>query len=70
MSRFTRLGAVAFSNAYYGMTTGPIHISNVQCTGNESGLINCTYNRTSAASCNHSSDAGVLCQGTCTIKLL
>ena len=60
------LGAVAFSNAFYGMATGPIHISNVRCTGNEGGLINCTYDRLTSASCNHNNDAGVLCQGTCT----
>lgn len=57
------IGATAFSNAFYGMTVGPIHVSNVECTGNETGLIDCVYDSIPSTGCDHSDDAGVLCQG-------
>ena len=55
-------GAVAYINAHFGASTGPIHISNVQCSGSESGLVNCSYTSPSV-NCGHSDDAGVMCEG-------
>ena len=57
-------GAVAFKTAHFGMGSGPVHFSNVRCTGSESDLINCS--RSSFLNCygGHSWDAGVRCQGT------
>ena len=50
--------AIAYSDAHFGATNGPVHIQNVQCSGNESRLEYCS-NMTS--SCSHSYDAGVAC---------
>ena len=63
-------GAVAFSNAAFGAGTGPIHFDNTECSGSEDSLINCS--RSSFIRCNsgHSEDAGVRCQGRCTIMYL
>ena len=54
-------GALAFSNAYFGQGTGPIHIDNVHCSGKEDRLLNCSY--TEQHNCNHNADAGVRCPG-------
>ena len=54
-------GAVARTSAYFGQGTGPIQLSNLQCTGNEDFLQNCTYSSTNT--CTHGNDAGVTCPG-------
>ena len=46
---------------YFGQSTGPIHMSNVMCTGNEASITDCTFSTTH--SCNHSQDVGIYCQG-------
>ncbi|XP_051748220.1 deleted in malignant brain tumors 1 protein-like, partial [Ctenopharyngodon idella] len=48
------------SAAYYGKGSGIVWMSNVNCFGNESTLMNCSYNR-SPTSCGHEKDAGVIC---------
>ncbi|XP_048010690.1 deleted in malignant brain tumors 1 protein [Megalobrama amblycephala] len=48
------------SAAYYGKGSGTVWMSNVNCFGNESTLMNCSYNR-SPTSCGHEKDAGVIC---------
>ena len=48
---------------YFGQSTGPIHMSNVTCTGNEASITDCTFSTT--RSCNHSQDIGIFCQGIC-----
>ena len=59
------IDAVAFSSAHFGVGTGPIHLDEVGCHGNETTLISCLHN--SALSCysGHYEDAGVRCQGKC-----
>ena len=52
---------VAFTTAYFGQGSGPVHLDNIHCTGVENGLLNCTYN--DQPNCGHSSDAGVRCAG-------
>ena len=55
------IGAVAFSNAYFGQGAGPIHYDNVHCTGSELFLQSC--NHLNQSNCGHSDDAGVRCPG-------
>ena len=61
---FTK-GAVAYSRSHYGRGQGPVHLSQVQCTGLESNLTECSnYNiiRSISTWCeDHSRDASVLC---------
>lgn len=54
-------GAQAFSFAFFGQGTGPIHIDNVQCVGTEATLLECTH--LTVDNCVHAEDAGVRCQG-------
>ena len=55
-------GAVAVGFADFGPGTGPILVSNVQCNGSESRLVDCSY--APRRSCEHFDDAGVICRGT------
>ena len=52
-------GVRAFSNAFFGAGSGPIHMDNVGCLGSEQVLINCSF--TSPYFDYHSEDAGVRC---------
>ena len=54
-------GAQAFSFAFFGQGSGPIHLDDVRCTGSERRLVDCTY--TAIDNCIHFEDAGVRCQG-------
>ena len=53
--------AIAYSGAFFGAGSGPIHLDDVRCTGSEAALINCTYD-SSTIDCSHFEDAGVQCQ--------
>ena len=53
--------AIAYSGAFFGTGSGPIHLDDVACTGSEAALINCTYDA-STVDCSHFEDAGVQCQ--------
>ena len=44
----------------FGHGTGPIHLANAQCTGNELNLTRCQYS-TIVTRCSHGNDAGVRC---------
>ena len=50
--------AIALRGAHFGQGSGPIHLDNVICTGDELSLLNCGY---SPHNCGHSEDAGVIC---------
>jgi len=54
-------GAIPFSRAQFGEGTGPIHLLNAQCIGNEDSLSNCIPNAINIRNCSHSEDAGVRC---------
>ena len=54
-------GAVARLDAVYRQGTGPILLSNVQCSGNEQRLFECQHNSLDVGSCRHTEDAGVDC---------
>ena len=59
-------GAIGLRNAVYGLGTGPIHLDNVNCTGNESSLLECPRNE-QRHDCNHGQDASAVCSGVqCT----
>ena len=52
-------GAIARGSSFFGAGSGPINLDDVQCTGNESTLLNCTFNPNH--NCVHFEDAGVMC---------
>ena len=54
-------GAIAFSNAHFGVGIGTIYLDEVSCTGSETNLNDCP--RSSAVNCDHLDDAGVRCDG-------
>lgn len=55
--------ATAYSNAFFGTGSGPIHLDNLACTGTEAALVNCSYDP-HIADCSHYEDAGVRCSQT------
>ena len=61
---FCSSGAQAFSFAFFGQGTGPIHIDNVRCLGTETRLLSCPLLRVD--NCVHAEDAGIRCQGCAT----
>eukprot|EP00745_Piridium_sociabile_P017596 TRINITY_DN26383_c0_g1_i10.p2 TRINITY_DN26383_c0_g1~~TRINITY_DN26383_c0_g1_i10.p2 ORF type:complete len:134 (-),score=18.91 TRINITY_DN26383_c0_g1_i10:164-565(-) len=44
-----------------GNSTQPILLDNVECTGNESNLLDCQHNPIGVGNCSHSEDVGVVC---------
>jgi len=59
--------AVAFTDAHFGVGVGPIFLSNVECSGSESNLIDCSHSSFVSCSRLHLDDAGVSCQGMFTL---
>ena len=55
------LGIEAYSNASFGVVSGPVHLDNVDCSGDESTLLNCTHS--SKRNCTSTAYAGVACSG-------
>ena len=51
--------SIAVSFAFFGTGSGDIVATNVNCSGNETGLLLCPYS--SNLLCAHSGDAGVIC---------
>ena len=52
----------AFHEARYGQGTGPIYLSNLRCTGNESNLMDCESTAEwGYVHCGHNQDAAVSC---------
>lgn len=47
--------------AYFGAGTGPIHVDNVQCSGEERSMADCIKQAPGTHNCRHSEDAGVIC---------
>uniref|UniRef100_A0A672YD56 Neurotrypsin n=1 Tax=Sphaeramia orbicularis TaxID=375764 RepID=A0A672YD56_9TELE len=47
--------------AYFGEGTGPIHVDNVKCSGEERSLADCIKQTPGTHNCRHSEDAGVIC---------
>ena len=59
MSNIHYTGAQALKEAYFGEGSGKIHMDDVECSGNESLLLNCNYEPDH--NCGHSEDASVIC---------
>ena len=53
-------GARTSSLQAFGQGSGPIHISNVGCTGTELSLLDCPHSR--YHSCTHRDDTAVQCR--------
>ena len=51
----------AVNNGIYGLGTGPVWLSNLNCRGNESSLAMCQYAGLNNTGCTHLQDAGVVC---------
>ncbi|XP_056327188.1 lysyl oxidase homolog 3B isoform X5 [Danio aesculapii] len=51
----------ALTGASMGKGLGPIHMNEVQCTGNERSLWSCRYKNITAEDCKHTEDASVRC---------
>ena len=49
------------SGGMFGQGTGPIHLTELRCTGSEDNLLNCPGADTPVVTCNHQNDAGVVC---------
>ena len=54
-------GEQAFSEAYFGEGTGPILLSEVNCTGTERVFTDCPSSGIGNHNCSHAEDAGVRC---------
>ena len=63
MCHFDNVGGTANSNAYYGVGSGPIYLTDVSCTSNETSLLQCISNPILSNGCSHLGDAGVKCEG-------
>ena len=61
---FFELGPRTYINLQYGRGFGDIKYSELDCTGNETHLINCTK-LTSGFFCSHFEDVGVGCEPGC-----
>ncbi len=61
MCLYITLGAVARPNAYFGQGSGPIFITDVNCTGLEGRLFDCMMGSLEENNCGHHQDAGVVC---------
>uniref|UniRef100_A0A4X2LN05 Lysyl oxidase homolog n=1 Tax=Vombatus ursinus TaxID=29139 RepID=A0A4X2LN05_VOMUR len=51
----------ALSGARMGQGMGPIHLSEVRCSGREASLWSCPYKNITAEDCSHAQDAAVRC---------
>ncbi|PIK49864.1 putative scavenger receptor cysteine-rich protein type 12 isoform X1 [Apostichopus japonicus] len=50
----------AVGSSHFGRGSGPIHLDDVDCSGQETSIFNCRVNQQS--NCDHSEDAGVVCE--------
>lgn len=50
-----------YTDSYFGEGSGPYHVTQLQCNGEEANLLSCSYN--SVHNCKRNEDAGVKCDG-------
>ena len=55
-----------YANWVFGQGSGPVQLSAVECSGNESSLLNCSH--TTTHNCGHTKDIGVRCHGESKIE--
>uniref|UniRef100_A0A4W6EBP5 SRCR domain-containing protein n=1 Tax=Lates calcarifer TaxID=8187 RepID=A0A4W6EBP5_LATCA len=60
----------ATQSAHFGEGSGPIWLDNVQCLGNESSITDCVHQGLGSHNCGHHEDAGVICEGTNSLRLV
>ncbi|KAL5491133.1 hypothetical protein EMCRGX_G016364 [Ephydatia muelleri] len=60
----------AVNNGIYGLGTGPVWLSNLNCRGNESSLAMCQYAGLNNTGCTHLQDAGVVCSDDLAVRLV
>ena len=63
------LEATSFSNAEYGLGTGPIFLDDLRCDGSENNLFECSSQPPGSHNCLHFEDASVECLRRSTIYL-
>ena len=51
----------AIAERHYGQGSGKIWLSDLDCVGTESSIVNCSHSGWGVHNCNHTSDAGVKC---------
>lgn len=56
---FIHTGAI-FSPGHFG--SGEILLDNVECSGDETRLLDCAANEVGEENCSHFEDAGVICE--------
>ena len=56
-----RGGVANECGTFRGKAYGPVHVTNVNCTGEEEGLLACDHQEPSPRQCGHDQDAGVTC---------
>ena len=54
---------VYLKNTRFGEGSGPIFLSKLRCTGQETSLLGCQHNYFHHLYCDHDYDAGVKCEG-------
>ena len=64
---YVNAGGRAYSNAYFGMGSGPTFLDDVQCILSASKLVECPSSLILSHNCLHSDDAGVSCEGKKTL---
>ena len=57
-------GGSAYSNAHFGIGSGPIFLDDVQCSSSSKKLLECFSRPILSHNCLHSADAGVGCEGS------
>ena len=50
-----------YTAGYYGIGTGPVWLSNLNCLGSETNLESCSHNPWGLQTCSHEEDSGVDC---------
>lgn len=64
-------GAIAIGKAHFGSGVGPIHLDNLECTGDEETLEMCPVQGVFITpNCVHDEDASVVCQGKCMLVMV
>lgn len=70
MMSFPLTDAQVLPRGTYRSGSGPIYLSELECSGSESSLSGCVTGHNLPAgltNCNHSMDVNIICQGLCVL---